>query len=186
MRQRLCGRQGLRRLERWYELRRRLRGLLAMDACGLFASWGRTQARTRKVLKRTRRGIQYVEHAEGHGDRMYEAVCKLGLEGIVSKKLDAPTSPGHQRRGSRSRIRKRPQRHGLWTRRSNKASPSFNSRGPNKRRTTDKDRRASRRRAPLVPLVGYRCVWQPRADCKIDWARKMNSRRSRLLCTAQW
>src|SRR5262249_56655596 len=63
---------------------------------------------------------------------------------------------------------------------------SFNSRGPNKKRTTDKDRRASRRRAPLVPLVGYGCVWQARADCKIDWARKMNSRRSRLLYTAQW
>ena len=60
----------------------------------MFASWGRTQARTRKVLKRTRRGIQYVEHAEGHGDRMYEAVCKLGLEGIVSKKLDAPYKSG--------------------------------------------------------------------------------------------
>ena len=28
-----------------------------------------------------------VEHAEGHGDRMFEAVCKLGLEGIVSKRL---------------------------------------------------------------------------------------------------
>jgi ATP-dependent DNA ligase len=31
--------------------------------------------------------LQYVEHAEGHGDRMVEAVCKLGLESIVSKKL---------------------------------------------------------------------------------------------------
>ena len=34
-----------------------------------------------KLLLRSRDGIQYVEHAEGHGDRMYEAVCKLGLEG---------------------------------------------------------------------------------------------------------
>ena len=32
--------------------------------------------------------IQYVEHAEGHGDKMFAAVCDLGLEGIVSKKLD--------------------------------------------------------------------------------------------------
>jgi ATP-dependent DNA ligase len=31
-----------------------------------------------------------AEHAEGHGDKLFEAVCKLGLEGIVSKKLDAP------------------------------------------------------------------------------------------------
>jgi ATP-dependent DNA ligase len=36
-------------------------------------------------MGRSRGGIQYVEHAEGHGDKMYEAVCALGLEGIVSK-----------------------------------------------------------------------------------------------------
>ena len=35
-------------------------------------------------------GIQYVEHIEGDGDAIFEAVCKLGLEGIVSKKLYAP------------------------------------------------------------------------------------------------
>ena len=38
--------------------------------------------------------IQYVEHAEGHGDKMFAAVCDLGLEGIVSKKLDAPYRSG--------------------------------------------------------------------------------------------
>lgn len=27
--------------------------------------------------------------SEAHGDRLFEAVCKLALEGIVSKKLDA-------------------------------------------------------------------------------------------------
>ena len=40
-----------------------------------------------KLLLRSLDGIQYVEHAEGHGDPMFEAVCKLGLEGIVSKRL---------------------------------------------------------------------------------------------------
>ena len=30
----------------------------------------------------------------GHGDKLFEAVCKLGLEGIVSKKLDAPYKSG--------------------------------------------------------------------------------------------
>ena len=39
-----------------------------------------------KLLIRSRDGIQYVEHAEGHGDKMFEAVCDLGLEGIVSKR----------------------------------------------------------------------------------------------------
>jgi bifunctional non-homologous end joining protein LigD len=40
---------------------------------------------------------QYVEHAEGHGDRMYEAVCKLGLEGIVSKRLTSVYRSGPSR-----------------------------------------------------------------------------------------
>src|SRR5262249_43336744 len=40
----------------------------------------------RKLL-RGGRGVQYVEHAEGHGDKLFEAACKLGLEGTVSKKL---------------------------------------------------------------------------------------------------
>ena len=47
----------------------------------------------RKLLRHGR-GIQYVEHAEGHGDKLFAAVCKLGLEGIVSKKLDAPYRSG--------------------------------------------------------------------------------------------
>jgi bifunctional non-homologous end joining protein LigD len=47
-----------------------------------------------KLLFRSRDGIQYVEHAEGHGDKMFAAVCDLGLEGIVSKSLDAPYRSG--------------------------------------------------------------------------------------------
>jgi bifunctional non-homologous end joining protein LigD len=47
-----------------------------------------------RKLVRHGRGIQYVEHAEDHGDRLFEAVCKLGLEGIVSKKLNAPYRSG--------------------------------------------------------------------------------------------
>jgi bifunctional non-homologous end joining protein LigD len=46
------------------------------------------------VLQRTHRGIQYVEHTEGDGGEMFKAVCKLGLEGIVSKKLNAPYKSG--------------------------------------------------------------------------------------------
>jgi bifunctional non-homologous end joining protein LigD len=51
----------------------------------------------RKVLQRTRRGIQYVEHTEGDGRKMFQAICKLGLEGIVSKKLNAPYRSGHSK-----------------------------------------------------------------------------------------
>ncbi len=41
----------------------------------------------RWVLRNAREGLQYVEHIEGDGAKMFEAVCKLGLEGIVSKRL---------------------------------------------------------------------------------------------------
>jgi len=47
----------------------------------------------RKLL-RGERGIQYVEHAVEHGDELFTAVCKLGLEGIVSKKLDSTYRSG--------------------------------------------------------------------------------------------
>jgi bifunctional non-homologous end joining protein LigD len=54
------------------------------------------KAALRKLLRRGR-GIQYVEHAEGHGDKLFAAACHLGLEGIVSKKLNAPYRSGPSR-----------------------------------------------------------------------------------------
>jgi bifunctional non-homologous end joining protein LigD len=50
-----------------------------------------------KQLNTRWRGIQYVAHTEGDGREMFEAVCKLGLEGIVSKKLNAPYRSGPSR-----------------------------------------------------------------------------------------
>jgi ATP-dependent DNA ligase len=55
------------------------------------------KAALRKLLKADRGGIQYVEHMQGDGAKMFEAVCELGLEGIVSKKLDAPYRSGPSR-----------------------------------------------------------------------------------------
>jgi bifunctional non-homologous end joining protein LigD len=48
----------------------------------------------RWVLRKSRGGIQYVEHTEGDGAEIFKAICKLGLEGIVAKKLDAPYKSG--------------------------------------------------------------------------------------------
>jgi bifunctional non-homologous end joining protein LigD len=45
-------------------------------------------------LKRTKGDIQYVEHTEGDGAEMFAAVCELGLEGIVSKKINSPYRSG--------------------------------------------------------------------------------------------
>ena len=46
------------------------------------------------VLRRSRGGIQYVDHTEGDADKMFSAVCKLGLEGIVSKKITSVYKSG--------------------------------------------------------------------------------------------
>ena len=46
------------------------------------------------VLRKAHDGIQYVEHTEGDGRKMFQAVCKLGLEGIVSKKLNSSYRSG--------------------------------------------------------------------------------------------
>jgi bifunctional non-homologous end joining protein LigD len=54
------------------------------------------KAALRKILRHGG-GIQYVEHAEGHGDKLFAAACNLGLEGIVSKKLNAPYRSGPSR-----------------------------------------------------------------------------------------
>jgi bifunctional non-homologous end joining protein LigD len=50
----------------------------------------------KKFLGRTRDGIHYVEHTEGDGAEMFKAVCKLGLEEMVSKKLNAPYRSGRK------------------------------------------------------------------------------------------
>ena len=49
------------------------------------------------VLRKAREGIQYVEHAKGHGDKLFAAVCNLGLEGIVSKRLTSAYKSGRSK-----------------------------------------------------------------------------------------
>jgi bifunctional non-homologous end joining protein LigD len=38
--------------------------------------------------------IRYVEHFETAGDAVLESACRMSLEGIISKRLDAPYRPG--------------------------------------------------------------------------------------------
>jgi bifunctional non-homologous end joining protein LigD len=52
------------------------------------------KAALRKLLGRTREGIQYVAHAEMCGEEAFAAACELGIEGIVSKRLTAPYKSG--------------------------------------------------------------------------------------------
>ena len=53
-------------------------------------------------------GIQYVTNVEGDGAEMFAAVCKLGLEGIVSKKLTAPYRSGNSKSWIKTRNPKAP------------------------------------------------------------------------------
>jgi ATP-dependent DNA ligase len=51
--------------------------------------------RLKKLLgKSQRRAIRLVEHLTGDGPTIFEHVCRMGLEGIVSKRIDAPYRSG--------------------------------------------------------------------------------------------
>ena len=43
------------------------------------------------------RAIQYVDHIKGDGPAVFKHVCSLALEGIVSKRMDAPYRSGPSR-----------------------------------------------------------------------------------------
>ena len=50
----------------------------------------------KKLLERTKkwRAIQYGQHLNGDGPAIFAHVCRMGLEGIVSKRTDAPYRSG--------------------------------------------------------------------------------------------
>jgi bifunctional non-homologous end joining protein LigD len=50
----------------------------------------------KKLLERTKkwRAIQYGQHLSGDGPAIFAHVCHMGLEGIVSKRTDAPYRSG--------------------------------------------------------------------------------------------
>ena len=48
----------------------------------------------RLIGKAKRRAIRFVEHLTGDGPTVFEHVCRMGLEGIVSKRTDAPYRSG--------------------------------------------------------------------------------------------
>ena len=50
--------------------------------------------RLAKILAKATDAIQYSEHLDHDGPVVFEHACRLGLEGIVSKRLDAPYRSG--------------------------------------------------------------------------------------------
>ena len=61
------------------------------------------KTRLAKLVGRCDRGIVYNEHTDEDGATVFRHACKLGLEGIVSKRLSATTNRAHRGTGSRSR-----------------------------------------------------------------------------------
>jgi bifunctional non-homologous end joining protein LigD len=53
----------------------------------------------RKLLPRRTRtaAIRFSDHQSGHGDKILQAACRAGLEGVISKRRDAPYRPGRGR-----------------------------------------------------------------------------------------
>ena len=64
------------------------------------------KAALRKLLRRNNGSIQYVEYTEADGDEMFAAVCKLGLEGMVSKRLNAPYRSGPSKAWIKVKLRR--------------------------------------------------------------------------------
>jgi len=57
------------------------------------------------VLRRAAPGLRFNEHIEADGPTVFAHACKMGLEGIVSKRKDSPYRSGRSRIGSNRRIR---------------------------------------------------------------------------------
>jgi bifunctional non-homologous end joining protein LigD len=69
---------------------------------------GERKARLKKLLearKGKQKQIRYVEHFESGGDAVLQSACKLELEGIVSKKLDAPYRSGRSESWTKAKCR---------------------------------------------------------------------------------
>ncbi|EJN10421.1 DNA ligase D [Bradyrhizobium sp. YR681] len=69
---------------------------------------GERKARLKELLEARRKKasqIRYVEHFESGGDAVLQSACKLELEGIVSKKLDAPYRSGRTESWTKAKCR---------------------------------------------------------------------------------
>jgi bifunctional non-homologous end joining protein LigD len=52
------------------------------------------KARLAKLLARASAGLALNEHIEAEGAAVFAEACRMGLEGIVSKRIDAPYRSG--------------------------------------------------------------------------------------------
>ncbi|MCP3411024.1 DNA ligase D [Bradyrhizobium sp. CCGB01] len=69
---------------------------------------GERKDRLRELLEARRKRssqVRYVEHFESGGDAVLQSACKLELEGVVSKKLDAPYRSGRTESWTKAKCR---------------------------------------------------------------------------------
>jgi bifunctional non-homologous end joining protein LigD len=52
--------------------------------------------RLQRLVEKAGAPIRYCDHQVGLGPQFYQSACKLGLEGVVSKRLDAPYAPSNR------------------------------------------------------------------------------------------
>ena len=55
------------------------------------------KATLQSLLRKAKPGLHYNEHLNGDGETIFNHVCKLGLEGIVSKRRDLPYRSGRSK-----------------------------------------------------------------------------------------
>ena len=65
------------------------------------------KAALKKLISNQHPGIAFNKHFDVEGPVLFHHACKLGCEGIVSKRLGSPYRFGHRTIGSRSRTRHR-------------------------------------------------------------------------------
>jgi bifunctional non-homologous end joining protein LigD len=63
------------------------------------------KAGLKRCLGRRKRVIRYVEHLEDGGAEMFEHACRLGFEGIVSKRRDGRYRSGRSSGWLKSKTR---------------------------------------------------------------------------------
>jgi bifunctional non-homologous end joining protein LigD len=56
--------------------------------------FSKRKARLARLLARAAAGLAFNEHIEADGAAVFQHACKMGFEGIVSKRLDKPYRSG--------------------------------------------------------------------------------------------
>jgi bifunctional non-homologous end joining protein LigD len=65
------------------------------------------KARLKALLAKAPEAISYVEHFDASGETILKSACQMGLEGVVSKRLDAPYQAGRGRNWVKTKCRGR-------------------------------------------------------------------------------